>query len=92
MSCAYGVENLGYVLIVYGICDAICSFSFGFFIKYVGRVPIFIFGAIVNLGVVAALYTWEPNPKEAHLFFILAGLWGVADAVWQTQINGTFLQ
>ena len=23
------------------------------------------------------------------MFYILAGLWGVADAVWQTQINGT---
>lgn len=90
MSCAYGVQNVGYVLIVYGVCDAICSFSFGYVIKLVGRVPIFIFGAIINAIVIVILFTWAPNPEEAYVFYILSGLWGVADAVWQTQINGEF--
>ena len=88
VSCAYGVENVGYVLIAYGICDAICSFSFGFVIKVVGRVPIFLFGAVVNTAVVVVLFQWAPNPDQAWVFYVLAGLWGVADAVWQTQING----
>ena len=90
VSCAYGVENVGYVLIAYGICDAICSFSFGFVIKVVGRVPIFLFGAVVNTAVVVVLFQWAPNPDQAWVFYVLAGLWGVADAVWQTQINGEF--
>lgn len=72
----------------YGICDAICSFSFGFVIKVVGRVPIFIFGTIVNAIVIVIFFTWSPNPDQAYMFYILAALWGVADAVWQTQING----
>ena len=90
VSCAYGVHNLGYVLIIFGVCDAFCSFSFGFIIKFVGRVPIFIFGAIVNIIVVTILFTWAPNPEEAYVFYLLAALWGVADAVWQTQINGMY--
>ena len=52
------------------------------------RVPIFLGGTLVNFIVVIVLFTWSPNPEEAYLFYILAGLWGVADAVWQTQING----
>ena len=79
---------MGYVLITYGVIDAICSASFGGFIKYVGRVPIFLGGACLNLICVIVLFVWEPSPDMSYLFFIIAGLWGAADAVWQTQING----
>ncbi len=35
VACAWGVHNIGYVLITYGFVDAVCSASFGSFIKYV---------------------------------------------------------
>ncbi len=88
MSCAYGVQNVGFVLMAYGACDAICSFSFGFLIKHVGRAPIFIGGTVFNAIVIVVLFAWSPNPDEAYLFYLLAAMWGIADAVWQTQING----
>lgn len=31
---------------------------------------------------------WRPHPENPLIFFAIAGLWGVGDAVWQTQING----
>lgn len=34
---------------------------------------------------------WRPHPESPLVFFAIAGLWGVGDAVWQTQINGTIL-
>ena len=52
------------------------------------RIPVFIFGAAVNIGLIAAMYVWVPHPDEKIVFFVIAGLWGVADAIWQTQING----
>lgn len=91
MSCAWGVHNLGYVLITYGAVDALCSFSFGGLINYVGRVPIFIAGALVNVICVVILFQWTPSPDMAWVFFLIAALWGAADAVWQTQINGLFV-
>lgn len=33
---------------------------------------------------------WRPHPESPLVFFAIAGLWGVGDAVWQTQINGMF--
>ena len=97
-------------------------FSFGIVIKYTGRVPIFVGGALINILVIIIFFTWTPNPHQvfkhqsiinftfvqwpllygqwlsinlqsfhifqAYVFFIMAALWGVADAVWQTQING----
>ena len=88
VSCVLGVHNVGYVLICYGIFDALCSVSFGAIIKFTGRVPIFLLGAMINLVVVIILFEWTPHPSQAYVFFILAAMWGIGDAVWQTQING----
>lgn len=33
---------------------------------------------------------WRPHPENPLIFFAIAGLWGVGDAVWQTQINGKY--
>ena len=93
ITCIYGVDYVGWVLITYGVCDAICSLSFGVIIKYTGRPIIYIFGAVVNLTVIVTLLTWELTEEvleQQYVFFILAGLWGVSDAVWQTQINGMY--
>ena len=82
---------VGYVLICYGVCDAICSVSFTPLVKIVGRVPIFILGALLNIGVIILKFTWMPHPDDLYLFFAVAALWGISDAVWQTQINGKLL-
>ena len=86
------MSNVGYVLITYGVVDAICSATFGNFIQYVGRVPIFLGGAFLNIICLVILWTWTPNPDQSYVFFFIAALWGAGDAVWQTQINGKFFQ
>ena len=43
----------------------------------------------------AALITfllWIPNPDQMVVYYILAALWGVGDAVIQTQINGKIIR
>jgi hypothetical protein len=74
-------------LICYGAADAVGSITCGSVVKKIGRVPIFLFGAILNLALVIALLLWRPNPSEPAVYFIIAALWGLADSVWQTQIN-----
>lgn len=39
-----GVWNVGYIMIVYGVADAICSFLFGRLVQYVGHIPFFVLG------------------------------------------------
>ncbi|XP_037069211.1 protein unc-93 homolog A-like [Pollicipes pollicipes] len=90
VSCAWGIHRVGLVLIVYGITDSICSFSFGFIIKRVGRVPLFVVAAALNYVAIATFIHWAPGPDETHVFFLLAAGWGMADAVWQTQINALY--
>ncbi|XP_050733436.1 UNC93-like protein [Eriocheir sinensis] len=90
VSCGLGVHMVGYVMICYGVCDSICSITFSPLVKMVGRVPIFTMGAIINIGIIITLIYWRPHPDDTVIFFVLAGLWGVADAVWQTQINAFY--
>ena len=64
VTCAYGVHIVGRVLIVFGVCDALASVGFGFIIKLIGRVPIFILGACINLAVIIVMLTWTPTASS----------------------------
>lgn len=48
-------------------------------------------GTIVHGSIVIVMLFWRPHPESPLVFFAIAGLWGVGDAVWQTQINGMFI-
>ena len=43
---------VGFVLITYSVCDAFFSFAFGQAINYVGRIPFFVLGAVINYAVI----------------------------------------
>jgi len=80
---------VGYVLICYGVVDAILSISFGPVVRKLGRAPVYTFGALINISIIITMFFWRPNADTPIVFFIIAGCWGAADAVWQTQINCT---
>ncbi|KAK3085295.1 hypothetical protein FSP39_001180 [Pinctada imbricata] len=105
ISCTIGIWNIGYVMICYGVTDAILSLTFGALVKWVGHTPFFvledlafdrIFNAvfliafIVHGGTQIFLLLWEPNNADYVIFFVIAGLWGMGDAVIQTQINALY--
>jgi len=90
VTCAYGVHIVGRVLIAYGACDALASVGFGFIIKKIGRIPVFILGALINISVIVAMFTWSPTSSSVEVVYVLAALWGIADAIWQTQINALY--
>jgi len=68
---------------------AIGSVSLEPIVKYAGRAAIFSFGAIINITLIITMLYWKPNPENPSIFFVVAGFWGFADSIWQTQINGT---
>lgn len=83
-------KYVGLVLIAYGICDSIGSVSFGQLVKYLGRWPCFVLAALINYSLIITMFLWKPTDSTIVVLFVLAGLWGVADAVWQTQINAFY--
>ncbi|XP_034176006.1 UNC93-like protein [Osmia lignaria lignaria] len=90
ISCALGVHKVGYVMICFGVVNAACSLLFGSLMKFVGRQPLMVLGAIVHVSLVVVLLHWKPNPENPYVFYTVSGLWGVGDAVWQTQVNGLY--
>lgn len=44
ISCAIGVWNVGYVMIAYGVADAVCSLVIGRLVKHTGFIPWFVLG------------------------------------------------
>lgn len=90
VSCALGIHQIGFVMICFGVVNAVCSILFGSIMKYIGRVPIIVLGAVVHFTLISVELVWRPSPHNPLIFFAMSGLWGVGDAVWQTQINGLY--
>lgn len=90
ISCRLGIWNVGYVMICYGVVDAICSISFGRMVKYVGHVPFFVLAFLVHGGLQVTFLYWEPSRDAEIYFYVFAALWGMGDAVIQTQVNALY--
>ncbi|KAM7135076.1 protein unc-93 homolog A [Molossus nigricans] len=86
-TCSLGIQFVGYVMICFAATNALCSQLYGKVAQYTGRIALYTFGAATHLACIVALLLWKPNPDQLAVFFVLSGLWGVADAVWQTQNN-----
>lgn len=90
ISCSIGIWNVGFVMICYGVVDATCSFTFGRLVQYVGHIPFFVLALAVHLASQITMLHWIPDPDKVFVFYILAALWGIGDAVIQTQINALY--
>jgi len=42
----------------------------------------------VHLTAQITLLLWVPEPDKTYVFYVIAVLWGIGDAVIQTQLNG----
>lgn len=90
VTCTFNAKYVGLILIAYGICDSIGSIGFGQLVKLIGRWPCFVIGAVINYALIITMLVWKPMANQMFVLFIIAGLWGVSDAVWQTQINSFY--
>ncbi|KAF6270243.1 unc-93-like protein A [Rhinolophus ferrumequinum] len=89
-TCALGIHFVGYVMICFSATNSLCSELYGRLSQYTGRIALYALGAVTHLSCIIALLLWKPNPDQLAVFFVFSGLWGIADAVWQTQNNVLF--
>ncbi|XP_049914777.1 protein unc-93 homolog A [Epinephelus moara] len=90
VTCALGIHFVGYVMMCFGAANSICSFLFGRLARYTGRAALFFFAALTNFASIIALLYWRPHPDQLPVFFVFPALWGMADAIWQTQTNALY--
>lgn len=55
VACGLGIAQIGYVMTSFGVADAVCSLVFGPLIKLFGRMPLFVFGAVINMLMIITL-------------------------------------
>ncbi|CAF0755185.1 unnamed protein product [Adineta ricciae] len=91
ITCLVGIRFIGLILIGNGICTALSSYIFGRLVKCIGRIGCISIAAIINYSMIIFMYFWEPKDNQMYILFMVAGLWGVADAVWQSQIIATYI-
>lgn len=90
ITCSMGVEFIGFVMICYGLTLAVSSITYGYLVKRIGRLPIFLGGAIVSFSILSCMqFLWRPSPDRPEIFFIIAALWGSAHSVWSSLLNST---
>ncbi|CAF1206004.1 unnamed protein product [Adineta steineri] len=90
ITCLVGIRYVGLVMVCHGIFQALSSYIFGRLVKYTGRIFVFIVAALVNYAMIILMFLWEPKASQMVLLFVIAGFWGIADAIWQTQVIATY--
>lgn len=73
VACSIGINHVGLTMICYGIVDALCSIGFGQLMKYTGRLPIILFGAVVHYTLLLVLLLWHPNSDQIYVLYLLPG-------------------
>ena len=47
----------------------------------------FFVGFLINASLIVTFLTFEVTQSKLYIYFIFGGLWGMADGIWQTQLN-----
>ncbi|KAM4865794.1 protein unc-93 homolog A isoform 1-T1 [Thomomys bottae] len=89
-TCALGIHFVGYVMICFSGTTSVCSLLYGKLSRHTGRAAIYALGAVTHLSCIITLLLWHPRPTQMAAFFLLPSLWGLSDAVWQTQNNALY--
>uniref|UniRef100_A0A646QJF0 Protein unc-93 n=1 Tax=Hemiscolopendra marginata TaxID=943146 RepID=A0A646QJF0_9MYRI len=90
VTCSLGIHHVGFVVICYGVCASVFSYIWGWMVKCTGRIPVFLLAALIDVVAVFAMVNWKPDPDQIVVFYVLSGVWGVADAVWRPQLYALY--
>ncbi|NXG28083.1 UN93A protein, partial [Dromaius novaehollandiae] len=90
VTCALGIHYVGFVMICFAATDSLCSLLFGKISQFTGRKLLFAVATVTNIASIIALLLWKPHPNQLVVFFVFPALWGISDAIWQTQTNGLY--
>ena len=78
---------VGFVMMTSGVIDSLSSYASGKISKLIGQAPVILAGGCLNLSLIVFLKVSTETPSES-IIFIVAGLWGIVDAISNTQTTG----
>lgn len=87
VACGWGIANIGYAMMCFGIANALGSGIAGFLTKIVGRFTVVAANAILHLVLLGWLLQWRPATGGIY-YCVIGAIWGCVNGVWLVQING----
>jgi len=90
VSCHMGIEKVGFIMICFGAVGGMASLAIGLLVKYTGTFALMMFGTVLHLCVFVWCLLWKTHVHPEIMFFVTAGIWGLLDSIWATQVNALY--
>jgi len=86
VTCSIGIEMVGFVMICFGATCCATSMVLVTVAKQVSILAVMVIGMLLHLGLMCSFLYWDIERTDYIGLFASAGVWGICDAIWQTQI------
>ncbi|GIY72498.1 protein unc-93 homolog A [Caerostris darwini] len=90
ISCALGVQSVSFTMMCLGGAHTLGSIGVHLFSQHFQRPIIMAAGLVCQSGLLMVLWLWTPVKDDAAVFYVIAGGWGLCNAIWET-LTLTFL-
>lgn len=88
VSCAHGVQWVGYVMTAYGVLTVAQALGMNtLFARYLGRYVMLAIAGVADTSTAITMLLWNPVGSSVALFFILPCVSGIAEGVMQAQLS-----
>ncbi|CAG9561739.1 unnamed protein product [Danaus chrysippus] len=90
VSCSVGVGTVGFVMMSFGFANASGCVVMEQMAKTVGRLPLIIAAFIIHGSLMVTLLTFNLQPNQPAVMYVIASLWGFCDSIWAVQISAFY--
>ncbi|XP_066924048.1 protein unc-93 homolog A-like [Clytia hemisphaerica] len=90
VTCAFGVNNVGYSMMCFGASSCVSSFIIQSIVRKTGSFVIILIGWFVYMATIVWLFFWEISEQPLYVVFITISLLGFSDVAVFSQIHGFF--
>lgn len=91
VACGWGISRVGYVMIAFGIANAVAAGLSGAVSKIIGRNKILLFALIVHGALLLWMRQWTAVANDVFAYSSMAAIWGLVDGIWLVIINCKYL-
>ena len=82
MACGWGISRVGYVMICFGIANAIAAGLAGAVAKVIGRTKVLITTMIAHGILLFWMHQWTAVANDYMAYGTMAAVWGLLDGIW----------
>ncbi|KAH8277562.1 hypothetical protein KR018_001053, partial [Drosophila ironensis] len=90
VACGWGISRIGFAMICFGVANAVAAGIAGALVERIGRVTLAGLCAVLNLCLLAYMYSWEAREGDYVRYCTFAAVWGICDGIWLVVVNAFY--